>query len=38
MLSNSFWHGFAIGAGLVFLIFFVVFVIVKNKAKLQIEK
>jgi hypothetical protein len=33
MLSNSFWYGFLLGAGLVFGIFFVSRLMVRNRAK-----
>ena len=33
MLSNSFWYGFLLGAGLVFLIFFVSNRVVRARAK-----
>jgi hypothetical protein len=31
MLSNSFWHGFLIGCGLVFAVFFVAIQIIRGK-------
>jgi hypothetical protein len=33
MLSTNFWYGFALGAGLIFLIFGVPFVIARARAK-----
>jgi hypothetical protein len=33
MLSNNFWYGFLLGAGLVFLIFFVSNRVVRARAK-----
>jgi len=32
MLSNSFWHGFLMGAGLVFAIFFVAKLLTRKKS------
>jgi hypothetical protein len=34
MLPNAFWHGFLLGAALVFLIFFVVRLLARKKANL----
>jgi hypothetical protein len=33
MLSNNFWDGFLIGAGVVFAVFFVVYFIYRVRAK-----